>query len=354
LASELVRELLDAGIHFGHRVSRWNPKMQPYIFGKRNMIHVIDIKETLKGLLRAKKFLGNLVANGGDVLFVGTKRQARNAVENHAKRCQMHYVTERWLGGTLTNFQTIRSRLARLEELEQLEETGELANYSKKMISNLQREKKKIKRNLEGIRRMDKLPNALIVMDVGHEHIAVREAKKLGIPTICLIDTEGDPDYADIPIPGNDDSMRAIEIVSRELADSILEGIAARPEEQPAPSQAAAADSPGPRQPRPRRRPPTRIPPVEDQQPPTQQAEQHQAPEPAQQPQETTTAVEKTPDQGADTSDQPAAESTVEDSTQRSQPNQENQGRNHLHSNRNEEFNRNGRDNSQFGKAASR
>lgn len=265
MASQLVRDLLDAGIHFGHRVSRWNPKMQPYIFGKRNMIHVIDIKETLRGILQAKAFLTKLTSEGGDVLFVGTKRQARKAVKAHAERCQMHYVTERWLGGTLTNFKTIRSRLARLEELERLEETGELARYSKKMISTLQREKKKIKRNLEGIRRMSKMPAAMVAFDIGREHLAVREAKKLHIPTICLIDTDADPEYADIPLPGNDDSMRAIEIIVRELAEAVIEGIAARPEEQPARPEPLADPGPGqpPRaKPRPARPSPQRVAPA--------------------------------------------------------------------------------------------
>jgi len=259
LASELVKELLDSGIHFGHRASRWNPKMKPYIFGKRNMIHIIDIKETLKGLLRAKKFVSKVVSEGGDVLFVGTKRQARNAVASHAMACNMHYVTERWLGGTLTNYRTIRSRLQRLEELEKLEETGEMAKYSKKMISMLTREKKKMKRNLEGIRRMVRIPAVMVVIDPGYEHIAIKEARKLGIPTVCLIDTEGDPDMADIPIPGNDDSMRAIEIVMRELQSAVAEGMQTRPEElpvteQPAEEAAESHDRSGRRPPR--RRPP--------------------------------------------------------------------------------------------------
>jgi len=269
LASELLKELLAAGIHFGHRASRWNPKMKPYIFGKRNMIHIIDIKETLKGLLRAKKFLTKIVADGGDVLFVGTKRQAKHAVENHARRANMHYVSERWLGGTLTNFRTIRSRLARLEELEHLEETGELANYSKKMIANLQREKKKIKRNLEGIRRMETMPAVMIIIDPRYEHIALREAKKLDIPTISLIDTDADPDLTDIPIPGNDDSMRAIDIVLRELADAVIEGVNLRPEEQPA--SASESEDAQPQDLReakrkPRRRPPQRILPKDQEQ----------------------------------------------------------------------------------------
>jgi len=259
LASELVRELLDAGIHFGHRVSRWNPKMKPYIFGKRNMIHIIDIKETLKGILVSKKFLSKLVSEGRDVLFVGTKRQARAAVETHAKRCNMHYVCERWLGGTLTNFRTIRSRLNRLEELERLEETGELGNYSKKMISMLSRERKKMKRNLEGIRKMARMPGVMVVIDPGFEHIAVKEAKKLGIPTDCLNDSEGDPDWADIPIPGNDDSMRGIDTILRELADGVLEGFQTRPAELPA-AEEPALEGPGGegegRHRRPRRRPP--------------------------------------------------------------------------------------------------
>jgi len=270
LSSQLVRQLLDSGIHFGHRVSRWNPKMQPYIFGKRNLIHIINIKETLRGLLRAKKLLTKIVADGKDVLFVGTKRQARAVIAQHAQRCNMHYVAERWLGGTLTNFRTIRSRLARLEELENLEETGELANYSKKMIASLARERKKIARNLQGLRRMDKLPGVMVVVDVKREHIAVSEAKKLGIPTVCLIDTDSDPDFADVPIPGNDDSMRAIETVISELADAVLEGLAARPEEAPAQTPTAEqVPQPGPK-PRPQRRPPARRGPAAPPQPPTQ------------------------------------------------------------------------------------
>src|SRR6201996_4541886 len=154
--AELVKSLVDAGVHFGHRVSRWNPKMEPYIHGKRNMIHIIDVRETIKGLFRAKKLVQSMVAGGKDVLFVGTKRQARHAIEEESKRCGMHYVNERWLGGTLTNFRTIRARLNRLEELEKLWATGQIDTYSKKMKATLQREKDKIKTNLEGIRKMDK------------------------------------------------------------------------------------------------------------------------------------------------------------------------------------------------------
>lgn len=222
--AELVKALVDAGVHFGHRVSRWNPKMEPYIHGKRSMIHIIDVKETLKGLMRAKKLVQNTVAAGKDVLFVGTKRQARHAIEAESQRCGMHYVSERWLGGTLTNFRTIRARLNRLEELEKLFTTGQIETYSKKMKATLGREMSKIKTNLEGIRKMDKMPGVMFIVDTRREHIAVKEAKKLGLATIALIDTDSDPELIDLPIPGNDDAMRAVEIICQELADSVLEG----------------------------------------------------------------------------------------------------------------------------------
>ncbi len=231
MASPLVRELLDAGIHFGHRASRWNPKMSPFLYGKRNAIHIVDIRETLRGLLKAKKFLSQVVARGGDVLFVGTKRQAREIVQRHSERCGMHYVTERWLGGTLTNFRTIRSRLQRLEELENLVASPEWeTGYSKKMKSMLSRELQKIRRNLQGIRKMNRLPAAAVIIDVRKEINAVREARATDIPTVCLVDTDSDPNLADIPIPGNDDAMRAIELVLRELADAVEEGKKARPD----------------------------------------------------------------------------------------------------------------------------
>jgi small subunit ribosomal protein S2 len=229
LAAELVRELIDAGIHFGHRVSRWNPKMAPYIFGKRNLIHIVNVKETVKGLLRARRFLSKLVSEGKDVLFVGTKRQAQAAVQAAAERTGMHYVNERWLGGTLTNYRTIRSRLSRLEELETMEAGNWAGATSKKEESSLKRELRKIRRNLHGIRRMDRLPGALVVIDPRRELIAIKEAKTLSIPTAALIDTDSDPDWVDLPIPGNDDAMRAIEIVLKELADAVEEGRAGRP-----------------------------------------------------------------------------------------------------------------------------
>ncbi|HEX8878195.1 MAG TPA: 30S ribosomal protein S2 [Phycisphaerales bacterium] len=228
MANTLVQDLIEAGIHFGQRASGWNPKMGPYIYGKRNGIHIIDIKETVKGLLLAKKFIAKTVASGKDVVFVGTKRQAKSVLEQRVGDAKMHYVTERWLGGTLTNFRTIRLRLKRLEELEAIQNSDNFASYSKKMESQLKRELSKIKRNLDGIRKMEKLPGALVVIDVKHEVTALKEARKLGIPTIALVDTDGDPELVDLPIPGNDDSMKSIDVVIRELCLAVNDGRQAR------------------------------------------------------------------------------------------------------------------------------
>jgi len=224
MANTLVQDLIESGIHFGQRSSGWNPKMGPFIYGKRNGIHIIDIKETVKGLLLARKLIQNVVAGGKDVCFVGTKRQAKEVIVQRVADVEMHYVTERWLGGTLTNFRTIRSRLSRLEELEAIQEADNFESYSKKMESQLRREMKKIARNLGGVRKMSKLPGVIVAIDVKRETTALREARKLGIPTICLIDTDGDPDMADIAIPGNDDSMRSIDVIVRELCKAIADG----------------------------------------------------------------------------------------------------------------------------------
>ncbi|MEE8153864.1 MAG: 30S ribosomal protein S2 [Phycisphaerales bacterium] len=243
--ASLVRDLIEAGIHFGQRRSNWNPKMKPYLFGVRNRIHIIDIRKTVRGLLLGKKYIQRVVSEGKDVCFVGTKRQARAAVENYATGVGMPYVVERWLGGTLTNHRTIRERLKRLEELEQLVESGEIENYSKKMASQLQREKRKITRNLQGIRNMNKLPGALVIIDVGREINALREARGLGIPTIALVDTDGDPDLVDIPIPGNDDSMRSIDVIVRELCEAVRQGkVSLSSEKEEAQSQTTEDDSP--------------------------------------------------------------------------------------------------------------
>ena len=224
MSKELARDLIGAGVHFGHAVSRWNPKMEPYIFGKRGMIHIIDVKETLKGLLIAKKLLADVVSSGKDVAFVGTKRQAQKAVTEAAEKCAMHSVSERWLGGMLTNFRTVRSRLQRLEELEKMEADGKLAAESKKQESRMKREMRKIKTNLGGVRKMNKLPGAIVVVDVKKELTALREAKKLGIVSIGIIDTDSNPDNVDVAIPANDDSIKAIDIILNELVQAVALG----------------------------------------------------------------------------------------------------------------------------------
>lgn len=219
-----LEELIQAGVHFGHRCSRWNPKMAPYIYGKRNSIHIIDLRETVKGLIRASFFLERLVRSGGEVLIVGTKPQIKQLVRAEAERCGMHFVSERWLGGTLTNHSTIRSRLARLEELEQLEKSGEAAQFTKKTLSQMAREKKKLIRNLEGIRRMHRLPQALLIIDPRREESALNECFKMGIPSVCIIDTDADPDRVDIAIPANDDAYRSVHVILSKLVDGIRRG----------------------------------------------------------------------------------------------------------------------------------
>ena len=220
-----VQELLDAGVQFGHPTSVWNPRMKPFIFGKRNGIHIIDLKGTVRGLIRAHNFLQRMCGDGLNVLFVGTKRQSRNAIISEARRCGQPYVSERWLGGMLTNFYPIRQRLKRLVELDEMAERGPAAFDSKREMARAMRQRKKIQKNLDGVRTMEKIPGALIVIDPVVEHIAVAEANKLGIPVIALLDTDCDPSRIDIPIPGNDDAMRAIQIVLQRLADAVLRGV---------------------------------------------------------------------------------------------------------------------------------
>ena len=245
MATVLVKELVEAGVHFGHRASRWNPKMRPYVYARRNLIHIIDVRETLRGLLRARKHLQRVAAAGSLTLFVGTKRQASDTIEQQGLSCGMPFVSERWLGGTLTNFRTIRSRLTRLEELEALRSSDELSTYSKKMQSALSREYRKMYRNLNGIRTMNRLPECLVIIDPRKEKNAIREARKLGISTIALIDTDCDPDQVDLPIPGNDDSIRSIELITRLLAEAVIAGKnaagQAKYEGAPQPAPAAAA-----------------------------------------------------------------------------------------------------------------
>ena len=247
MTESLAEQLIGAGVHFGHRASRWNPKMSPYIYARKKLIHIIDVRETIRGLLRAKRYLRQVTAGGGQVLFAGTKRQAGETVEREAERCGMPYVSDRWLGGTLTNFRTIRSRLGRLEELETIRSGDELATYSKKMQSALNREYRKMYRNLNGMRSMSRLPECVVVIDPKKEKNAIREARKLGIVTLALIDTDCDPDLVDLPIPGNDDGIRSIEIIVRQMADAIIEGKAAvvTKEAKQAPEQPSEAEAKG-------------------------------------------------------------------------------------------------------------
>lgn len=219
-----VEELIEAGVHYGHRASRWNPKMRPYIYGRHKQIHIINLRETMRGLLRARKYLQSVVAAGSLVLFVGTKRQASETIEKQALRAGMPFVSQRWLGGTLTNAETIRHRLGRLEELEALRASDEFALYSKKMQSSLNREYRKMYRNLNGLRTLNRDPEVLVIVDPKKEKNAVAEARKRNITTIALIDTNCDPDLIDLPIPANDDSIRSIELLITYLADSILIG----------------------------------------------------------------------------------------------------------------------------------
>jgi len=219
-----VKELVEAGVHFGCNVSRWNPKMKPYIHSRQNKIHIIDLRETLRGLVRARHFLMKLASQRKRVLFVGTKRQAADAIRNEAIRSGSHFVAGRWLGGTLTNMNTMRMRIQRLEELEALEQSGQLQQFSKKMIATLMRERKKISRNFEGIREMKELPAALVVVDPRNEHIAVAEAVKMNIPIIAIADTDCDPDPIDFLIPANDESVRSIQCLLAKLADALVEG----------------------------------------------------------------------------------------------------------------------------------
>ncbi len=240
MAKQLARELINSGVHFGHGASRWNPKMASFIFTKRGNIHIIDVKKTLKGILIAKKLLADMVASGKDVLFVGTKRQAQKAVEATAEKCGMHFVSQRWLGGMLTNFRTIRSRLQRLEQLEAMQESGTLDKESKKQASRLKREMRKISSNLTGIRKMTRLPGAIVVVDAKKEYLALHEARKLGIATVGIIDTDSDPDTLDLAIPANDDSIRTISLILGELADAVAIGktmVSVHAESQPQPKR---------------------------------------------------------------------------------------------------------------------
>ncbi len=230
MADVSMRQMLEAGVHFGHQTRFWNPKMAPYIFGERNKIHIINLERSLPMAREACAFVKGTVANGGTVLFVGTKRAAREAIHKHAARSEMPYVSQRWLGGMLTNYKTIRQSVKRLMSLEEMAEDGTFDRLTKKEVLGLNRERDKLERSLGGIKDMTSLPDALFVIDVEHEDIAVREAQKLGIPVVAVVDTNCSPDGVDYVIPGNDDAMRAIELYAGLIADAVLDGKASLPE----------------------------------------------------------------------------------------------------------------------------
>ena len=230
MADVTMRQMLEAGVHFGHQTRYWNPKMAPFIFGERNKIHIINLEKSLPLAKEASAFVKATVADGGSVLFVGTKRASREAIRAHATRCEMPFVSQRWLGGMLTNYKTIRQSVKRLKTLEQMAEEGGFEGLTKKEVLGLRREQEKLERSLGGIKNMRALPDVLFVIDVDHEDIAIREARKLGIPVVAVVDTNCSPEGVDYVIPGNDDAMRAIELYTALIADAVLDGKASLPE----------------------------------------------------------------------------------------------------------------------------
>ena len=235
-----MKQLLEAGVHFGHQTRRWNPKMKEYILTERNGIYIIDLQKTVKKIDEAYYFVRDLAMNGQSLLFVGTKKQAQESIEQEAKRCEMFYVNQRWLGGMLTNFKTIQGRIAKLRKIEKMEADGDFALLPKKEVIKLKAEQEKLEKNLGGIKDMKKLPGALFVVDPRKEHIAILEAQTLGIPVVAIVDTNCDPDEADYPIPGNDDAIRAVKLIASKMADAVLEG---KQGEQMADEEAPAAEA---------------------------------------------------------------------------------------------------------------
>ena len=219
-----MKQLLEAGVHFGHQTRRWNPKMKEYIFTERNGIYIIDLKKTVKKAEEAYNFVRSVAEAGDSILFVGTKKQAQESIEQEAKRCEMFYVNQRWLGGMLTNFKTIQTRIAKLRKIEKMEADGDFAYLPKKEVIKLKAEQEKLEKNLSGIKDMKKLPGAMFVVDPRKEHIAVMEARALGIPVVAIVDTNCDPDEVDYAIPGNDDAIRAVKLIASKMADAVLEG----------------------------------------------------------------------------------------------------------------------------------
>ena len=219
-----MKQLLEAGVHFGHQTRRWNPKMKEYIFTERNGIYIIDLQKTVKKAEEAYNFVRSVAEAGDSVMFVGTKKQAQESIEQEAKRCEMFYVNQRWLGGMLTNFKTIQTRIAKLRKIEKMEADGDFAYLPKKEVIKLKAEQEKLEKNLSGIKDMKKLPGAMFVVDPRKEHIAVMEARALGIPVVAIVDTNCDPDEVDYAIPGNDDAIRAVKLIASKMADAVLEG----------------------------------------------------------------------------------------------------------------------------------
>jgi len=239
-----MKELLEAGVHFGHQTKRWNPKMKEYIFGERNGIYIIDLQKTLKMFKEASKFVQDLAADGRIILFVGTKRQAQDAIAEEAQRCSMYYVNQRWLGGLLTNWITVQKSVKRLKELDEMATDGRYDLLPKKEVIKLERERKHLQANLAGIKNMTRLPDAIFVIDSNKEQIAVRESRKLGIPVVAVVDTNCDPSEVDYVIPGNDDALRAIRLFTSKISESIAEGVHARDDKQMADIQAVAEPEP--------------------------------------------------------------------------------------------------------------
>ena len=219
-----MKQLLEAGVHFGHQTRRWTPKMKEYIFTERNGIYIIDLQKTVKKAEEAYNFVRSVAEAGDSILFVGTKKQAQESIEQEAKRCEMFYVNQRWLGGMLTNFKTIQTRIAKLRKIEKMEADGDFAYLPKKEVIKLKAEQEKLEKNLSGIKDMKKLPGAMFVVDPRKEHIAVMEARALGIPVVAIVDTNCDPDEVDYAIPGNDDAIRAVKLIASKMADAVLEG----------------------------------------------------------------------------------------------------------------------------------
>lgn len=224
LSTELIKELLEAGVHFGHKTSHWNPKMKKFIFGQRRGVYIIDLEKTAECLNRAKDFLLEITSKGETVLFVGTKKQAQEIIEKEAARCGMFWVSNRWLGGLLTNFSTIKKRIDYLKKLEKMKEDGLFEKFTKKEVSRLEKEIEKLKKNLSGILQMENLPHCLFIIDIQMEKTSLREAKRLKIPVVALVDTNNDPDLVDYPIPANDDAIKSIQLVTSHIADAIIEG----------------------------------------------------------------------------------------------------------------------------------